>query len=103
MKSLTTLRFFVSCVILFCASFYFIGKANASSDLFFSDNNWKVYNSDPFSNSNALFLGNAEEVAWPGPTSYPGILGEAKWIWAPGMANSTVPADLTEYYFSKKT
>ena len=102
MKNLTALRFFICCLVIFFVSFYFIGKAHASSELFFSDNNWNVYDSDPFSNPNAFLFGNAEEVIWPGPTNYPGILNEAKWIWAPGIANSTAPADLTEYYFSKK-
>ena len=100
MKNLTALRFFI--VVVFAFNFFFLTeKARASSEQYFSNNTWSVYDSDPYSSRQALFFGNAEEVTWPGPTNYPEILNEAKWIWAPGIINSTIPADLTEYYFSK--
>ena len=98
MKNLTALRFFV--FLLFFFSLSPAIKAFAETQQFFSDNSWSVYGSDP-NPSNLDFIGPAEELNWQFQTEYSGISTEAKWIWAPGIAGSYTPVDLTKYYFQK--
>jgi hypothetical protein len=88
---------------------------------FSSDTNWGVYNSDPAAPGHAKFFGYAQYVClnpiYPStcPTNatlygYPdwgwfanlSPISNSHWIWKPDVKGSTSPADLAQFYFSRR-
>jgi hypothetical protein len=64
-----------------------------------SNNTWSVYENYNLEGDQESLLGKAEEINFPGTSSFENISPDSKWIWAPNLSLSSSIADLTTFYF----